>query len=164
MGLDLPGALASLLQMLGYNWPKGDESKLFEIGQKWMSFSSTLTNAANSGQQVAQQVWAQNKGQNIQKFEDHIQHADGPIKVLQNASTAATLTGAGMTVCAGIILALKTSVITQLSILAVQIAQAIASAIATFGASLAEIPIFEQISQRLIDMLLNQVITKLLNA
>lgn len=164
MGISLPGELVSLLNILGYNWPKGDESKLFEIGQKWMSFSGTLSNVAQSGQQAAQQVWQQNTGQNIRAFQDHWNHEDGPQKVLHNGSTAATLTGAGMTIVAGIVLALKTNVIIQLTILAVQIAQAIATAVVTFGASLAEIPIFEQISQRIVGEIINQVITRLLSA
>jgi hypothetical protein len=84
--------------------------------------------------------------------------------VLDGISTAGQVVGAGMMICAGIILALKISTITQLVTLAIEIAQAIASAVATFGASLAEIPIFEEISRRIIGELIQQVINKLMEA
>ncbi|WP_433650306.1 hypothetical protein ACQP2C_28230 [Micromonospora zamorensis] len=63
--------------------------------------------------------------------------------------------GAGLMVCAGIVLALKINVIVQLTLLAIQIAQAVATAAVTFGASLLEIPIFKLITGALIDQLLN---------
>jgi hypothetical protein len=43
----------------------------------------------------------------------------------------------------------------QLTLLAIQIAQAVATAAVTFGASLLEIPIFKLITGALIDQLLN---------
>lgn len=59
-------------------------------------------------------------------------------------------------ICAGIVLALKVNVIVQLTLLAIQIAQAIATAAVTFGASLLEIPIFKKIiTGVIIDQLLN---------
>jgi hypothetical protein len=164
MGLNLPGELASLLQILGYNWPKGDEQKLFEMGQKWLDFSNTLKDISQNGQKTASKVWEQNKGANIDAFQKHYEADDGPTKVLEGGSTASTVLGAGMMICAGIVLALKISVITQLVTLAIEIAQAIATAVATFGASLAEIPIFQQISRMIVGELINQVITKLMEA
>ena len=84
--------------------------------------------------------------------------------MLGDGSTAATLVGTGMMIVSGIVLALKIQVIIQLVTLAIQIAQAIATAVVTFGASLAEIPIFQQISSKFVGMLIDQVITQLLNA
>jgi len=65
-------------------------------------------------------------------------------------------------VCAGIILALKISVITQLIILIVQIAQAIVAAVATAGASLLEIPVFRAITKLILDRLQDMAISKVL--
>jgi SepF-like predicted cell division protein (DUF552 family) len=164
MGIQLPGELVSLLQILGYNFPKGDEQKLFEMGQTWLNFGNKLKEVSQNGQKVASQVWEQNKGANIDAFQKHYEADDGPTKVLDGISTGGQVVGAGMMICAGIILALKISTITQLVTLAIEIAQAIASAVATFGASLAEIPIFEQISQRIVGELIQQVINKLMEA
>ncbi|HZM82298.1 MAG TPA: hypothetical protein VFC19_41795 [Candidatus Limnocylindrales bacterium] len=72
------------------------------------------------------------------------------------------LVGVGLMVCAGIILALKISVITQLIILIVQIAQAIVAAVATAGASLLEIPVFRAITKLILDRLQDMAISKVL--
>ena len=42
MGLQLPSELVTFLQMIGYNWPQADEMKMFEMGQRWVGFSSEL--------------------------------------------------------------------------------------------------------------------------
>lgn len=164
MGVMLPGELVTFLNILGYNWPQGDEEKLFQMGGRWMDFSGSLDRVTQGGQQAASGVWEQNQGANIQAFSDHYNAEDGPTKVLTNGSTASTLVGAGMVIVAGIVLALKINVIVQLVILAIQTAQAIATAVVTFGASLLEIPIFQQISRAIVGELINQVIMQLLNA
>jgi hypothetical protein len=66
-------------------------------------------------------------------------------------------------VAAGVVLALKISVIVQLVMLAIQIAQAIATAVVTFGASLLEIPIFKMITSMILDQLLGFAMQALLN-
>jgi hypothetical protein len=164
MGLQLPGALVTFLQMVGYNWPQADETKMFEMGQRWMDFSGTLGDVVNNADSTAAAVWSQNTGADIASFQQHWSGEEGPVKVLGDSSTAATLVGAGLTICSAIVLALKVQVIVQLVTLAIQIAQAIATAAVTFGASLAEIPIFQQISRTIVGMIIDQVITQLLNA
>ena len=71
MGLQLPSELTMFLQMVGYNWPQADETKLFEMGQKWSGFSSTLNEVMTAADTKASQVWDQNAGQDIQAFSDH---------------------------------------------------------------------------------------------
>lgn len=65
-------------------------------------------------------------------------------------------------VAAGLVLALKINVIVQLSILVIEIVQAIATAAVTFGASLAEIPIFKKLTDIAINLILSQAIEALL--
>lgn len=67
-----------------------------------------------------------------------------------------------MIICGGIVLAFKIAVIAQLVILAIQIAQAVATAAVTFGASLAQIPLFHQISRTIISNLLMEVTFQLM--
>jgi len=164
MGLMLPGELVTFLNILGYNWPQGDEEKLFKMGERWIGFSGSLDKVTQAGHQAASQVWEQNSGANIKAFSDHFNAEDGPTKVLANSSTASTLVGAGMIVVAGIVLALKISVIVNLVTLAIETAQAIATAVVTFGASLAEIPIFQQITRAIVGELIDQVLNQLLSA
>jgi hypothetical protein len=164
VGLQLPGELVSLLSLLGYNWPQADEQKLAEMGQAWMGFASTLGTIVGSAQGGAAPVWSQNRGEDITAFQQWWDKEDSPIASLRDGVPAATLTGTGLVICGMIVLALKISVIVQLVILAIQIAQALATAAVTFGASLAEIPIFQQLARTVVSNLFQEVIFKLLEA
>jgi hypothetical protein len=155
MGLTLPGELVSLLGMLGYTWPEADETKLLEMGQAWLQFPDRLAAPVAEADQWARQVWTENRDSAIERFEATWQAEDSAKTNLDDGATAASLIGAGLMVCAGIVLALKINVIVQLTLLAIQIAQAIATAAVTFGASLLEIPVFKLITGALIDQLLN---------
>jgi hypothetical protein len=162
MGLQLPGELVSILAMLGYDWPTSDEEKLFELGNLWLGFSGQVQAAAGAATQVAAGVWEGNEGKVIDAFRDWWNDAENAPAVLARGAAGVTKVGVGLVVCAGIVLALKISIITQLVILAIQIAQAIATAVATFGASLAEIPIFKMITSRILDLLIDQAVTAVL--
>ena len=164
MGMTLPSELGSLLNLLGYKWPEGDEQKIFEMGQRWSDFGGTLNEVAQAGDQAASVVWSGNTGANIDAFASHWKDNDGPARILRDGGTAASLVGTGMTICAGIMLVLKVNVIVQLTTLAIQIMQAMAAAVATFGASLSEIPIFQQITREIVSELIQQVISRLANA
>ena len=69
MGLQLPGELISLLGMLGFSWPEADETKLMEMGGKWISFGGTLQSTSANADQVAQGVWTSNKGEDFEAFQ-----------------------------------------------------------------------------------------------
>lgn len=164
MGLQLPGELITALGWIGYTWPEADEEKLFEMGQAWISFAGRIGAAAGEADAAAGQVWAQNTGPAVQAFQKWWtgeQH--GPL-VLRDGTQAAVILGAGLIICAAIVLALKIAVIVQLAILAFEVAQAIATAVVTLGASLAEIPIFQMITREIVGMLIDQVIGQLLDA
>jgi hypothetical protein len=163
MGLQLPGELVSLLSMLGYTWPQADEEKLFEMGHAWLKFAGGFPEPLEDANAQAQRVWSGNQGEGIDSFRQAWSGHDAPMASLQDAVTASNIIGAGLMVCAGIVLALKINVIVQLVQLAIAIAQAIATAAVTFGASLAEIPIFKQITSMIIDQLINMALEAILN-
>ncbi|HEV7935718.1 MAG TPA: hypothetical protein VGP70_25815 [Actinomadura sp.] len=163
MGLQLPGELISLLSMLGYTWPEADETKLFEMGNAWIGFAASHSGPLGEADAHAERVWMDNRGEDIDAFRNVWGKEDSPKANLEDFTTAANVIGAGLMVCAGIVLALKINVIVQLVILAVEIAQAIATAVATFGASLAEIPIFKMITQFVIDQLIDMALQAILN-
>jgi hypothetical protein len=162
--LQLPGQLAHFLNVIGYKWPESDETKLFEMGQKWTKFGTDLNQVLDTAEKGASQVWSENQGKDIAKFADHWKHSDGPAKILHDAAKAAQIIGTGMCVISAIILALKTQMIVQLVQLMIQTLQAIAAAAATWGASLSWIPIYNQITSKLVGMIIDQVVQKLLNA
>lgn len=128
MGLQLSGELVSAMNAVGFDWPRGDEDKLFEMGQAWVRFAGTLRSGTETATTHAQTVWQVNVSDTTAAFEQAWEAADSPVSNLNDAATTVELVGVGLMVCAGIVLALKLSIITQLIILIVQIAQAIATA------------------------------------
>ncbi|MGP4026095.1 WXG100-like domain-containing protein [Actinomadura sp. 3N407] len=163
MGMQLPGELIGLLGMLGYTWPEGDETKLMEMGGTWISFGGGLQSASADADAVAQGVWTANKGDDFEAFQKEWTDDEAASANIRDAGTDCMLVGAGMLIAGIIILALKINVIVQLIILAIQIAQAIATAVVTFGASLLEIPIFKMITGLIIDQLIGMAVEALLN-
>ena len=164
MSLELPGELRSLLNVLGYSWPEADEQKLAEMGRAWMGFAATLGTIVGRADAGATPVWTQHSGADVAAFQEWWSHEESPIASLRDGVPAAVLTGTGLVICGLIVLALKISVIVQLVILAIQIAQAIATAAVTFGASLAEIPIFQQLARTVVSNLFQEVLFTLLDA
>lgn len=163
MGLQLPGELRSLLSMLGYNWPEADEEKLYQMGNAWLGFAGKVGQPLGDADGHAQRVWSENQGEGIEAFQQAWGDAESPKTNLEDFITAANVIGAGLMVCAGIVLALKINVIVQLVMLAIEIAQAIAEAIVTFGASLLEIPIFKEITGMIVDELIDLALQAILN-
>ena len=152
MGLQIPGALATLLQDMGYNWPKSDEEKMFNMGTGWMDFTSKVDQPVNDAHSHATQVWTQHRGEGIQAFQNKWNDREAPHANLLDGKTGGTIISAGLMICSGIVLALKINVIVQLVQLAIEIFQAIATAPETLGASLAEIPVFKEITSRLVNL------------
>ncbi|MGC4893711.1 hypothetical protein [Micromonospora sp. DT31] len=163
MGMELPGELRSLLSILGYTWPEADETKLFEMGNAWIRFSDTLSGVVTEASTGAATVWTQQTGQDITAFQNWWNQEDSPADSLRDGVTAAMLTGTGLIICGAIVLALKVAVIVQLVVLAIQIAQAIATAAVTFGASLLEIPIFQQLARTIVGNLVQEALWKLVD-
>ncbi|MEU8819656.1 hypothetical protein [Actinoplanes sp. NPDC048796] len=163
MGMEIPGELRSLLGVLGYNWPEADETALVEMGQAWISFSDRLEAIVSDATSTAGEVWTDHEGEAVAAFQAWWAREDSPARTLLDGANAATLTGTGLTICGGIVLALKVAVIAQLAILAAAIAQALATAVPTFGASLAEIPIFQKLTRTVVGNLVQEAIVQLLD-
>ncbi|MEV4535838.1 hypothetical protein AB0J82_18625 [Asanoa sp. NPDC049518] len=164
MSLELPGELRSLLGVLGYTWPEADEDKLLEMGQAWLRFATTLDTLTANANSTASPIWSTHTGTDITAFQEWWTNEDSPLAAMRDGVPAAILTGTGLVICGTIVLGLKVAVIIQLTILAIQIAQAVATAPVTFGASLAEIPIFQQLARVAVGALIDEVIATLLEA
>jgi hypothetical protein len=160
VGIQLPGELADLLNEFGYTWPKADEERLFELGQLWVGFGGTAQQISELADAAAEQAWTGNTGAAIEAFQQKWSGDKAAAAVLHDGATGAEVVGAALFVCAGIVLALKINVIVQLTILAIEIIQAIATAAPTFGASLLEIPAFKKLT----DLAINFIISKALEA
>jgi hypothetical protein len=160
VSLQLPGELTEPLGWIGLVWPQADEDKLREDGQTWISYGAKLRGQAQHATDVAHRVWTQNTGESIEAFEAWWNAAQGPGRNLENAAIAAELIGAGLIVMAGITLALKIAFIVQLTILLVEVGQAIATAFVSFGATTAEIPGFVAATR----LICRELISKLIQA
>ena len=78
MSIMLPGELAHFLQMIGFDWPEGDEDKVFAYGQAWSSFAGTLDQAAAPGVQAAHQLAAESTGDAVDAFVHRFTADSGP--------------------------------------------------------------------------------------
>ncbi|GAA1695113.1 hypothetical protein GCM10009830_48690 [Glycomyces endophyticus] len=163
MGLQLPSPLIELLGMLGYEWPESDEESLFKLAGEWTGMADQLAPRIESLQNAARTLLENNSGAHIDAFQAEWEGQESSTSNLADAGDPANKLNIGLTVMAAIVLALKIQVIVQLAILAFQIAQAIAFAAVTFGASLAQIPIFKTITGVIIDQLMGMAITRVLN-
>jgi len=151
----LPGEVADLLNDLGYIWPKSDETKLFELGQHWIDFGSTIDEVAQDADHAAALAWSSNRGDSIEAFRRYWSADDAPSHSCHAGTTGSIAVGGALIVCAAAVLALKINVIVQLTILLIEIAEALATAVPTFGASLLEIPVFKKLTDMLINLLIS---------
>ncbi|WP_328470039.1 hypothetical protein OHA21_03470 [Actinoplanes sp. NBC_00393] len=156
MSIQLPGELAKLLNELGYSWPESDEDQLMSLGQEWTRLATLIDDLHQDATAIARQVANDHTAKSIEAFLNSWQADDSGAAVLARGSAGATAVAGGLTVCAGVVLALKINVIVQLTLLAAQIIQAIATAAPTLGASLLEIPVFKQLTNVAINFLVNQ--------
>jgi hypothetical protein len=160
--LMLPDGLANFLNELGFMWPKSDEVRMAELGSAWLDFGSQARGLHQATEHPVQSVMAQNKGLDIDAFRAAWQDRDRGAEVLRDGSQGAMLVGPGLFLAAAVVLALKIAVIVQLTLLAIQIASAIASAAATFGASLAWIPVAKKLASLAINYAISQAVTAIL--
>ncbi len=156
--------LERLLNDVGYQWPEVDEDKLLALGHAWTEFSGTVAQHAQQAHGHAQQVWAANTGQSVDAFEHKWNAQQQPHHNLRVAQQAGAAAGVGMMAAAGIVLALKVNTMVQLTMLAAEIIEAVATAPETFGASLLEIPVFKEITGMIINGIINEGVNALMSA
>jgi hypothetical protein len=162
VGIDLPGGLADLLNELGYIWPKSDETQLFELGGDWLSLASSLSSVAGDAETAARKALGAGKGSALDAFNKGWSAEDSGARALSRGVTGAEVVGAGLMVCAAVVLALKINVIIQLTILLVEIIQAIATAPETLGGSLLEVPLFKKLADMAINFIINKAMEVIL--
>ncbi|GAB3220197.1 hypothetical protein GCM10027447_04310 [Glycomyces halotolerans] len=161
--IDLPSELAYLLGMLGYDWPESDEESIFNLAGEWTGMADQIGSKVEALNSAAQTVLQDNSGAEVDAFQSEWEDLEGAARNILDVADPSNLISIGMMVASGVVMALKIQVIVQLAILAFQIAQAIATAAVTFGASLAQIPIFKIITGIIVDQLIGIAIETVLN-
>ncbi|MBW6438394.1 hypothetical protein KZ829_32185 [Actinoplanes hulinensis] len=142
MTIELPPELTEPLEWLGLSWPEADEDRLYADGMAWIQHGTRLRLHAADADAAARRVWLENEGATVEAFEQWWNGDDGPGRHLADSATAVELIGAGLIAMSGVTVALKTAYLAQLTLLAFQVGQAIATAAVSAGATLAEIPLF----------------------
>lgn len=91
MGLTLPGQLTEPLGWIGLTWPEADEELLYEAGQQWLAFASTLRSVAEPANVAAGEIWGRNEGESIDAFHGWWTAVDGPQQRLGEDAIAAEI-------------------------------------------------------------------------
>ena len=162
MGLQIPDELAGLLKEMGYNWPESDEEKMYQLGQSWLDFAGTTEQTAQDATTAVGTLPESNTGTAMSSFWAQWDKDDSVIEALHDATTGAKVLGGALIVCAAVVLVLKINVILQLTKLAIEIAMALAAAAATYGASLARIPVAKKLSEYAINILIDKAVETVL--
>ena len=162
MGLTLPPLLERLLNDLGFTWPEVDETELAALAAGWLSLGAAFGQAAQAADGATARLATQNSGEAMQAFLAAWSRDRTPGPTLRHAAVGVDAGAAAIYVTAGITLALKVNTIVNLTILAVEISEAIATAPVTFGASLAEIPVFKEVTSRFIQLVVNEAVNAVL--
>ncbi|MCH7231100.1 hypothetical protein L0U85_09575 [Glycomyces sp. L485] len=163
MGIQLPEELTGLLSMIGYDFPESDEESIFNLAGAWTGMADQISGKVESLNTAAKTLLENNVGAEIDAFASEWGDAESAVRNIADAADPTNIINIGLTIAAGVVLALKLQVIAQLVILAFQIAQAIATAAVTFGASLVQIPIFKTITGIIVDQLIGMAIEMVLN-
>lgn len=158
MAVMLPPEVSWLLNALNFEWPEANEDTLYEWGGAWQEFTGTVDAHRADLETAKQSVVARNAGAGVAAFQQRLGEPGEIEDLMQKFGTGGQVAGGLMYVCAGLVVALKITVVVQLVSLAMQIASAIAAAPATFGASAAWIPIGKQITSRLISLAITTIL------
>lgn len=162
MAVMLPPELSKFLNMIGFEWPEGNEDKVFDWGGAWMSYAGEVGNGHQTAQGARDHVVSNNEGPAVEAFVAHFNKEGQSEDIGTNLATAATITGGCLYTVGVAIIALKVAFVVNLVALAIQVASAIAAAAATFGASMAWIPVARLIAQKAIEFAINLGVEALL--
>jgi hypothetical protein len=137
MSVMLPGDLAFVLNLIGFNWPQADEDKLRQSAQHWREYASELERVIADTSRVLVQVRADNSAESIDALEQHWldfgQH-------LHHAHDAAGTVAEVLDEFALVVDGLKLKVVVQLGLLAGELAATTGAAFLTFGVAEAAAP------------------------
>src|SRR5215475_11218745 len=138
MGISMPPELDWLFKIAaGQAWPKGDEDKLRSLGEVWVTHGRHLSSIVSQVDPLSRGVLESMSGAPHEAFGEFVSNLK---RNLPDMAEAAGNLGTMSKSTATEVQYAKLMIISQLALLAYEIAQFIAEAPETFGASLALIP------------------------
>lgn len=163
MGIEIPGAVQWLTPIVvGASWPEGDETKLRAMRDAWEAAAKSVGEVLNDGNSASKAALGCMSGQTAETFEEYWKKYTEGDAYLVNLQQLCTDLASGCDNAALGVEYTKLSIIAALIILAAQIAAMIASAVATFGASTAGIPIAQVATRTFVQMLFQQLIRQII--
>lgn len=162
MAIMLPPEVSYALNMIGFEWPEGNEDTVLAWSRRWSAYAGEVNDAAGLAEQAATHALNHNSGAAMDAFSAAWSQTHGAAAVAHDLGTAGHVLGGCLLVVGLAILVLKVAFVISLILLAIQIVQAIAAAAASFGASLAWIPIAREIARRLIELAINLAVNALM--
>lgn len=164
MAVMLPPEASKLLNELGFEWPEGNEDRVFDYGQRWMSYSGELGGVVETATEGANKALTENVGEAMDAFKNAFTTSEGVDDVARKLQFGSTMMGGCLFLVGAAIIGLKIAFVVNLVATVIQIASAIAAAVPTAGASLAWIPAAKLICQKLLEMAINFGVNKLMGA
>ena len=162
MAVMLPPEASKLLNELGFEWPEGNEDKVFNYGNRWMAYGGEMGGVVATATDGANTALTNNQGDAMEAFQKSFTKTEGVDDVAKQLQFGSNLVGGCLFVIGVAIIALKIAFVVNLVITVIQIAMAIAAAIPTAGASLGWIPVARVLCKLALDMAINFAISKLL--
>ena len=164
MGIEIPAGLQWVSYLAGEQWPKGDETAMFQIGDDWNSSSQQMSDLVPKLQQAQSQTASVVTGQTASAIAAQFQSLLSGDTSVQNLASSMSSLGSLATQTGTQIQYTKLQILSTLAIAAGEIAYALSSVEWTFGASLAWIPPIEAITIAVVRQLVSQLIKRLLAA
>ncbi|WNV91122.1 hypothetical protein [Umezawaea sp. Da 62-37] len=162
MGIEIPGAVEWLVPIVvGADWPEGDETALRRLSEAWTAAGTAVGEVAQEGNGASAAVLGCMTGATSEAFDQYWKQFVEGDAYLVNLQQLCTDLASGCDDAALNIEYTKLSIIGALIVLAAQIAAMIASAVATFGASTAGIPIAQVATQSFVRILITQLIKQI---
>lgn len=163
MGIEIPGEVSWLFPIVvGASWPEGDETALRRVAEAWTQCGVDIEGVISETEGAVRSALGTMKGDTHDAFEKFMKDfCNGDAGHLPELKKLCEALGEGADNAALEIEYTKYSIIAALIILAAQIAAMIASAVATFGASTAGIPIAQAATQLTVRTFFQQLLTKI---
>lgn len=164
MAIMLPPELSKFLNYCGFEWPEGNEDRVFDWGGLWQDYGGQVDGVHATADGAAQHVIRANEGAAVKAFQESMTKENSLDDVGKNLAVAGTITGGCLFVIAAAIVALKIAFVVNLTIFAINLASAIAAAIPTAGASMSVVPLLQLVLSRAIQFAISMAIEQLLGA
>jgi len=162
MGIEIPGAVEWLVPIVvGADWPEGDETALRRLSEAWTAAATAVGEVIQDGNGASTAALGCMSGETSEAFEKYWKQFVEGDAYLVNLQQLCTDLASGSDDAALNIEYTKLSIIAALIILAAQIVAMIASAVATFGASTAGVPIAQAATRVTVQMFFRELIKQI---